>query len=247
MHPAKRRRLDQSATSLTKPFRSPLRRLPSNHSHKGDISSPETRLHEATNKSSSSVPVSHDSDRTSASPVVSESTHPDRNIDPGLDHKRSQKQHVALSLQLRKLSQSLDLAQQVLHIETSQQDVQLRSLISKWKKVAREVAEQLFDEAKERIHEMGGFKAWQARLQEDARLWHDNHRTSCQSRQPRVDDEDRSSESATADMERQATAEISREHEDTNPRFFTMETMLREMNIDLKLIGYDKQSEGWVD
>ncbi|KAJ9638062.1 uncharacterized protein PV06_04955 [Exophiala oligosperma] len=242
MHPAKRRRLDQSATSLTKPFRSPLRNHSSNHSHKGDISSPEKRLHEATKQSSPPVTTSHDADRTSTSPVGPESTHPDRNIDPGLDHKSNQKQHIALSLQLKKLSQSLDLAQQVLHIETSQQDAQLRCLISKWKQVARNVAEQLFEEAKERINDMGGFTAWQARLQEDARLWHDVQRTSHESPRSKVD-EDSSREFATTETERHTTAE----YEDTHPSFFTMDKMLREMNIDLKLIGYDNESEGWID
>ncbi|KIW11661.1 hypothetical protein PV08_10963 [Exophiala spinifera] len=245
MHPAKRRRLDQSAASLTKPFRSPLRKLSSNRSHKGELSSPETRLQEATNKSSPPVTLSHDADKTSASPVVSKSTNPDRQIHLCLDRRGHQKQHVALSLQLKKLSHSLELAQQVLHIETSQQDVQLRSLISKWKKVARDVAEQLFEEAKERIDEMGGFKAWQDRSREDARLWHDDQRTSYESRQLKVDDEC-SSESTTTGTERRRTAEISTEH-DTDSSFFTMEKMLQVMNIDLKLIGYDRQSEGWID
>ncbi|KIW54700.1 hypothetical protein PV05_07045 [Exophiala xenobiotica] len=242
MHPAKRRRLDQSTASLTKPFRSPLRKDPSDPSHKPNITSPDTKLHLDT-KLSPLVTTSIDSAETTKKPHGSASTGFAGTANA--EHRELQKEHVALTLHLKKLCQSLDVAQQALQIETSNQIVQLQVLISKWKAVARDVAEQLFDEAKERIDHMGGFKAWQHRAQDDARLWNKDEKTTHHYPDDRRDENDSQPEIATADKDNFDAANHS-SNEEEEPDTFTMETMLREMNIDLQLIGYDKESEGWL-
>ncbi|KAK5451934.1 hypothetical protein LTS15_007657 [Exophiala xenobiotica] len=243
MHPAKRRRLDQSTASLTKPFRSPLRKDSNNPSHKPDITSPDTKLHQDT-ELSPLVTTSNDPAGTTKKPHGSASTGSAGSTNA--EHRDLHKEQVALTLYLKKLCQSLDVAQQALQIETSNQIVQLQVLISKWKAVARDVAEQVFDDAKERIDHMGGFRAWRHRAQDDARFWNEDEKTSHHSRDSGRDENDSQPEIATSDTDKFDAANHSSNEEDQEPNSFTMETMLRQINIDLQLIGYDKESEGWL-
>lgn len=214
MHPAKRRRLDQSTASLTKPFRSPLRKDPGNPSHKPNITSPDTKLHQDT-KLSPLVTTSNDPAETTKKPQGSASTGSTETTNA--EHRDLQKEHVALTLHLKKLCQSLDVAQQALQIETSNQLVQVQVLISKWTAVARDVAEQLFDEAKERIDHMGGLKAWRHRAQDDARLWNKDDKTSHHSPDDGRDENDGPPEIATADIDNFDAANYSSNEEDQEP------------------------------
>jgi hypothetical protein len=82
-----------------------------------------------------------------------------------------QKQHSALVLQLSRLKQSLDTAQQAFKIQSSNTDAELETLIRKWRLVSREAAEELFAGAKDRVNRMGGVGAWQERNQKRAQEW----------------------------------------------------------------------------
>jgi Swi5-dependent recombination DNA repair protein 1 len=82
-----------------------------------------------------------------------------------------QKQHSALVLQLSKLRQSLDTAQQALKIQSSNTDAELDTLIRKWQLVSREAAEELFAGAKDRVNRMGGVGAWREQNQKQTQAW----------------------------------------------------------------------------
>jgi hypothetical protein len=88
-----------------------------------------------------------------------------------LQHKPLQKQRAELSLQHKQLCQSLDMVEQALQFEESGQEAQLQDLIGKWRAVAREAADELFVDAKDRIDQMGGAAAWRRRTQEDISHW----------------------------------------------------------------------------
>ncbi|KAI1609140.1 hypothetical protein EDD37DRAFT_140412 [Exophiala viscosa] len=239
MHPVKRRRLNQGTAFLNKPFRSPLRMTPS--SHKEQTSSPDSKLQANTNHDfpSPRVTTSSDSIETPEKLHVS--------VDSAkVEYKDVQKEYTALSLHLKKLSQSLDIAQQALQIESSAQDVQLRVLISKWKAVAQDAAERLFVDVKERIDQMGGVAAWRARTQEDARHWNSQEEGNDQVQHREPHDDDAPSQNAAA-IKDARESENAPADEDAEASFFTMDMMLQEMNIDLKVIGYDKDLERWVD
>jgi len=164
MHPVKKRRLNQGTAFLNKPFRSPLRPTPGSHNEQK--SSPDAKLQANTNRDLPSPRMTTPSD----SIETPENLH--MTVDSAkVAYKDVQKEYTALSLHLKKLSQSLDVAQQALQIEKSDQDIQLQALISKWKAVAQDAAEKLFVDAKERIDQMGGVSAWRLRTQEDARHW----------------------------------------------------------------------------
>jgi hypothetical protein len=88
-----------------------------------------------------------------------------------LDYISLQKDHSALILQLSKLKQSLDIAQQALKTQSSNTDMELEILIRKWRLVSREAAEELFAGAKDRVNRMGGVGAWRERNQKQTQGW----------------------------------------------------------------------------
>ena len=180
MHLAKRRRLDESASVLSKPFRSPLRvdsksqNQPTIHSaHTESVQTSE--LTDADNNcslpqpteippqsSTTPAPIRRQTALTSSSPDSSR-------YDPV--YLSLQKEHSALLLQLSKLRQSLDVAQQAVKIQSSNQDAELEVLIAKWKLVSREAAEEIFRGAKERVNRMGGVGAWREKSRQRPQGW----------------------------------------------------------------------------
>ncbi|EXJ87527.1 hypothetical protein A1O3_04487 [Capronia epimyces CBS 606.96] len=223
MHAAKRRRLDGSPAFQNKPFRSPLPKAIKAQPTVEDEHLGHTSELSGQKLSSSSIATSS----------------------PNVEPKDSRKERSVLSIRLTKLRQSLDTAQQALEIEESNQDAELRTLIGKWRTVAQEAAEELFADAKERVQGMGGVVAWRRRMKEDARLWTDNQdeRNLCHG-----DDNEQLEHShrRLPGENMPSRLECSQDSEE-DEESFTMDMMLRQMNIDLRLIGYDRQFERWVE
>jgi len=177
MHPSKRRRLDQSTSTLAKPFRSPLRVDPNKQLQSDSHNNKQQQVVHAQaipqpfekplSSSPSMRPPSPAMDGTLSPTRRTPLTSPTRPSTRDSEYVALQKQHSALSLQLTKLRQQLDTAQQALKIEQSNQDTELEALIEKWKGVARELAEELFSTAKDRVNKMGGLGAWRERTQKD--------------------------------------------------------------------------------
>ena len=82
-----------------------------------------------------------------------------------------QRQHSALTLQLSKLRQAIDTAQQALKIQSSNTDAELEVLIRKWQLVSRRAAEELFAGARDRVNRMGGVRAWRERNRKQSQGW----------------------------------------------------------------------------
>ena len=185
MHPAKRRRLDESNSTLSKPFRSPLkvdvksriRHINCNEQNAqpanvtdNEVSAPQPSPTERTTTTYQPSPVNSCSPvRKPATLLTSSPRAPPK--DP--QYLFLQKQHSALILQLSKLRHSLDTAQQALKIQTSNTDSELEILILKWKLVSREAAEELFRSAKDRVNRMGGVGAWRERNEKRLHGWDD--------------------------------------------------------------------------
>ena len=94
---------------------------------------------------------------------------------------------------------------------------------------------------RDRVNGMGGIQAWRAREKKRGEVawgWDEGGR----SEQGNEDAEDREDESAEADAEanEEAKAEVDDENEN-----FTMDMMLRTLNIELDVIGYDKENHRW--
>jgi SEL1 protein len=115
-----------------------------------------------------------------------------------------QKQHSALVLQLSKLRQALDTAQQALKIQSSNTDVELELVIGKWQRISREAAEELFASAKDRVNRMGGVGAWRERNQRQTQRW---------------DEEEPVSQDALTDEQKDLIEEQKEEREAMNQKY----------------------------
>jgi Swi5-dependent recombination DNA repair protein 1 len=171
MHPTKRRRIDGSASSLSKPFKSPLRVEVKSKTRQDGYADQSSHL-----STSAPGPVDNKVSETAATvsrlpPRPSFSSRPIRTLpSPSVSSPRAaakdgqsvplQKQHTALLRQVSTARQSLDTAQQALKICSSKQDAELEDLIAKWRRISREAAEELFRDARNRVNRMGGVRVW---------------------------------------------------------------------------------------
>ena len=139
MQSSKRRKVDHASSTLTKPFRSPVKRNADTISSDRDIehgaAQPTTTAASDTSNrvTPEQMPSSEDLHATSGDPDV------------------LQKEYTMLSKRLTVLRQSLDTAEQALHIESTDQKGKINALIRKWRDVARECAEEVFDGSKDRV------------------------------------------------------------------------------------------------
>src|SRR5256714_6232382 len=150
MHPTKRRKLDESSSTLYKPFRSPIRvdtraqahqiankeqTVPDHGAkvidHTPNPHAGETEVEHNSAKPPTAVlaPPSRNSNLTSTlAHLLSSRRGPERDA----DYLLLQKRRSALVLQLSKLRQALDTARQALKIQSSSTDAALETLIRKW-------------------------------------------------------------------------------------------------------------------
>jgi hypothetical protein len=170
MHLAKRRKLDQPQPFQNKPFRSPLRTVSKPQGERTTVQ--PQNLETSTGVVSQLTPLLNSTD----GPNTSEKT-----LDLALPLESAcikpadlQKQYTALSLRLTQLRQSLENADQALQIEESGQGTELKRLITKWRAVAQEAADELFAEARDRVDAMGGVGAWRRRADEDSQGWNND-------------------------------------------------------------------------
>jgi len=191
-NPRKRRRLDAAAT-LSKPFKSPLRRPISTESNlPTSTSGPATQ-----NATQPASPVETNQIQEKAattpkfSPVV-------RRQNPGSIDLTSptrssadaelldlQKQQLSLQSRIAALRTDRDTIHQALRIESSNKDTELEALIVKWRRAGQDAAEEVFSNAQERVTRMGGMAAWKERSKRDAVRWDDEepqaHNWKCDS------------------------------------------------------------------
>lgn len=183
-HESKRRRLD-AVTTLSKPFKSPLRRpsLTENLSQHppSPLSAPvpegkqvpaslTTRYNEPQGVPSSS-PATSPAVRQHKSAVRSSLSTPARSplADPEL--LDLQKQQRSLQSRLINLQAEINTAKQALRIESSTKDSELEALIIKWRLISQEAADEVFAGAQERVARMGGMAAWRERNKRDTTRW----------------------------------------------------------------------------
>ncbi|KAI1947218.1 hypothetical protein LOY89_000939 [Ophidiomyces ophidiicola] len=189
---AKRRRLDAAQSTLSKPFKSPLRRAVATNEPAATCDTESTCSNEASaaqatqsaKKERSSILVCDLSAKTSLqSATVPLGYLKDPQQDTikkaslhGVDISSSsdaqdrirqlQKQLSSLHYQLSNLRTALDTTTQAVQIEQLKQDPELEALIVKWRLVAREATEELFASARERVNRMGGVGAWKEKIKQ---------------------------------------------------------------------------------
>ncbi|PLB48287.1 hypothetical protein P170DRAFT_359785 [Aspergillus steynii IBT 23096] len=164
-----------------------------------------------------------------------------------------QKQQRALQSRLSALRSELDTARQALRVESSGKDTELEKLIGKWKGVSRNAAEEVFAGAQERVTRLGGMKAWREQMRNNNSRWEQEEMDSWYggAEGDGVDVDEEELEARKAEMLEQwdvpgKEAEDKKREEATEEEEFTMDFMLKTLNVDLKLIGYDKEGQRWV-
>lgn len=175
MHPAKRRRLDATASTLRKPFRSPMKVPADNSASSKPIVTDNLDQQRPDPSPSPALSIVHDSPTKASKPSSSPSkltlkTGPSQPID---EINLLQKQYSALTQELRRLKQDLDVAEQARKLHLSGQSQQLDHLISKWRDVARSAADEVFDHTSSRVKDMGGIQTWQKNIRESSQSWFD--------------------------------------------------------------------------
>lgn len=222
MNPAKRRKINESYSSLSKPFRSPL---------KASAPSPKTS-HE---KPSNLDQQDDDNDQGDNSVIsiakgTTETHDEPRTTNATPVHSSSQQQDfINLTQRLRGLRQDLDTAKQALHLSQSKEQQDLEAAIATWRNVARDAADDVFSSSASRIHDMGGLIAWHKTTQELGGDQFNNQEDRDETAQE-VGDHALHSEAYRTDHVQQ---------------FFTMDLMLRQMNIDPDVLGFDVESQSW--
>lgn len=244
---------------LTKPFRSPLvRKYPSSESS----SSQPTAADGASARTAASLASPEERDAHHDTVPVSQALN-SPNIDTTHDAVTSDvlyKQYLDLSRQLTQMRQSLDTAQQALNILQADQQHAMQSLIHKWTGVVRDTAEELFEDIKLRSQVEGRF----ARSRRCSPSYHgesDERNQALTKDQKEMllaqQEEDHaqalkygvveSIEDRADDPEPPVSLDIGIS---LNPlihfQTFTMATMLRQMDVDLDLVGYDEKEERFI-
>ncbi|EGC44279.1 DNA repair protein Dds20/Mei5 [Histoplasma capsulatum var. duboisii H88] len=272
---AKRRRLDQATSTLSKPFKSPLCKQVKTTSAEYGVEKPDSLIKlEAPIKAAAAHTTTPSNTQTTQSianspctpsavikrpttipptaPPASTSTissTPSPSASPEL--VTLQKQHSALTTRLAKLRRELDLATQALKLEESGQDAELEILIAKWKRVSREAAEELFVGAEERVKRMGGVTGWRENMrkaQERRAGWdYDDQNVGSD-----VEEAERGRAEIEGEIEVQEGTSASRNGnrgrngESDEDESFTMDMMLKSLNIELDIIGFDADTQQWI-
>ncbi|KAK4105617.1 hypothetical protein N658DRAFT_483068 [Parathielavia hyrcaniae] len=255
---AKRRRIETANATLRKPFRSPL--IARKEEEQGDSQalSPSNIV-----RGSPAIAV--------ASPALSGGNH---SSPPPPTQKRPATKHVdghphgndddvddvvllsrilasqrQLASQLRAAQAQLDLVRQARRIEQASAasatagraggegegeggidgggggDAGLQGMISRWKAASRLAAEDLFELVRGRVEGVGGVRAWRARQREGG---------SGRERERERDDESGGEDG-------------NEDEEDGEETEFTMLAMLKSLNIDPDVVGYDPVEDRWRD
>ncbi|MCJ1273128.1 hypothetical protein MMC21_000917 [Puttea exsequens] len=254
--PHKRRRLENQSAALSKPFKSPFKsplkaKTDTENNKAAPISSPTKENPRAATSliDSSSSPPSRPPPTLTPLSRRPPATH----SPPSSEIFALQKKHTHLLNQLSAARTNLETSNQALKIESSNRDVELEGLVLKWRLASRAAAEEVFSGARDKVNKMGGVGAMRDRerqKQETAWGWEKepNQAGSDDEEDPRVDNdtfhEDEGSRDEQDEREEGARkVEVYGDEEEG----YTMDMMLRTLNVDLDLIGYDKFSQRWSD
>lgn len=177
--PFKRRKINDAAEKLRKPFISPMRSrkpdqppttspLVSNGNRTGGAVTtytPSTLAHTIQLPSSvlptelaPPVSVQRTTFTTPRKRTILPQTSRSKNADP--EERPIQKANSALELQIRRVQNELDILKQAETLSNSTTDADLEELREKWRLASQCAAEELFGTVKERVCRMGGVAAW---------------------------------------------------------------------------------------
>lgn len=157
-----------------------------------------------------------------------------------------------MNTHLDEIQKELDLIRQARRIEDASRrkrpgekiDAELKELITKWKAASRLAAEELFELVKGRVESMGGGEAWRRSRRGNAYDDHDDGEGRGVKRVRDSEDEEHEAKEGEGDEEGR---EGQGKEGEGNEEGFTMLMMLRSLNIEPEVLGWDEGEEKWKD
>lgn len=275
-NPTQKRRLGQASSTLSKPFKSPLRQPAQKNTSDTDeknhdtfqipkrekreelalssINQQDTTEHDSNDNgindsgNNEDEPTSNTNKRHKPLPLKDYSSISPLHLRPKLhllkqdpELSNLQKKQRTLQSRLLALRTELDTALQALRIESSDRDAELEALILKWRSVSQDAAEELFTGARERVARMGGVSGWK-RMQRERR--------EQEQRQMFIEMEIAGGSGGDDDCREEGDVALQGGNGkdvdvDDEDKEFTMDMMLNTLNVDLKVIGFDKENQRW--
>lgn len=168
--PAKRRRLNESLSTLSKPFVSPLKASKSgskaskqnddgnNLQPKASVLAGTSEARGATEAYLATTPGRSNGAKGTSKIKSTALRNTPKSIDPA--EAAAQKALTALELQIRNIRNEIDTLNQAAQINASTTDGRLEELTQKWKVAAQAAADEVFESVKDRVAQMGGVQAW---------------------------------------------------------------------------------------
>lgn len=169
--PLKRRRLNESLSTLSKPFVSPLKSskpdpVPLKQNDNAANLPLQSSVHAHTRKTNPSIATTSTTHKPSdftpskSTPIRKQAafTTSSRRLDPA--EADAQKALTTLEFQIRTIRNEIETLTQAAQLTKSTTDAGLEELTQKWKVAAQTAAEELFGAVKERVRDMGGVAAW---------------------------------------------------------------------------------------
>ncbi|KAJ5901708.1 hypothetical protein N7495_002236 [Penicillium taxi] len=236
--PNKRRRMNAESV-LSRPFKSPLRRpVPPASSCEVLPSTEVSTVPVTANDAVASTSTSSTVDKKPISRPFLPMLKKQPSIDPEMKELQNEKRE--LDALLRKTQEDLDMAQQALKIRSSNKVAELQEEIVKWRRIAHNVADEVFENAQERVSKMGGIAAWKKQNKPNASSGFGSWGF----------DDDQLKQDLAGNGEQDVdisdqTHEEEKEEENENEEF-NMGYMLKTLNIDPKAIGYDVAGDKWI-
>ncbi|KAF1926224.1 uncharacterized protein M421DRAFT_68100 [Didymella exigua CBS 183.55] len=159
----------------------------------------------------------------------------------------------SLTRELMQLRNEIQILTQAEALATSTKDDDLQVLIDRWRTASRAAAEELFGSTRDRVNRMGGVGAWKERekeAKERTMKWDLEEREAERERMEEAKENGEVDDEAYDRYAEMIDEQGKDEEEDNAPKAadddsFTMDLMLNTLNIDLKLIGYNKEAQRW--
>lgn len=183
--PSSKRRRTDAATTLSKPFKSPLRRPAPTNTDDTPSKPVALRTTEGTEvPATPTIPVGPNSMSNSPDPTTAPVPPKRKRVLQLFPHFPSQsfqtsdpeilelqKQHREIKSKVDTLINELEIATQALNLETNPKYIEIPTLITKWRLASQDAADEVFVGAKERFNSMGGMAAWKERSKRDTTRW----------------------------------------------------------------------------
>jgi Swi5-dependent recombination DNA repair protein 1 len=241
--PSKKRRID-TQNILLKPFKSPLQsRLP----NKSQEVTQEIK-DECPKGSAPTLEPVHllsSPSKNLASPVSSTGYTPRSIVKSNLPQMNNelsalQRQYTSTADQLKTLKTELDQVKQARKIEESSRDSELINLTKLWKSASQQAAEEVYAIVRDRVNAMGGLKVWKEREKEKQENAFFNWAVESDNG-PHNNEDDSELESLDRPEDKDEDACDEQDEEE-----FSMEVMIRSLNIPPDVIGFDVQNQRWI-